>query len=576
MKLFHYVRKYLWAYAIVGVMLTVNVVLSMYAPKLTETLINEVLIGHNMEPFMGILIGFVVIGLGRGASVYIREVLADFSASGIALRIRIDLFHHTQTLSSAYFDINNAGETMSRIKSDVDKIWDSMFVVTLLAQVTLSTVMVLYYMFSMSWQIAIIPTIMMVIAGYVAIRMERQMDKVYDEIDEEDSVLNDTASENLAGVRTVKSFNREKFEIEKFYKHNSRYYELCLKESRTLTKYWPVFQFMSLMVPIIVLIHGGIFVMNGKMNLGELTAYIQYSTMMTGPMEMLGWLVNSIAYGAASWKRIKKLCSEKTDIIEKKDCIKLEEVKGNISFDHVAFKHNDSEILKDVTFSIGAGQTLGVMGSTGSGKTTLVNLLTRIYDVTDGSIKLDGVDIRDLSTTQLRSSVAPVTQDVFLFSNTIEENIKFGNRNNITNKEVSRALDKAEADFVWDLEDKEQTVIGERGVGLSGGQKQRLTIARAISKKRPIIVFDDSTSALDMETEKKLQHTINGITNVTKIIIAHRISSVRHADKIIILEEGKVAEQGTHEELMNLKGLYYQTWVSQYGDFNAFKKLEIM
>lgn len=576
MKLFNYIRKYLWAYFIVLVMLIVNVGLNMFSPQLTKRIINDVLIGHDLAPLRGFLIGFIIIGVGRGIAVYTREVLADFSASGIATAIRRDLFHHTQKLSASYFDKNNAGETMSRIKSDVDKIWDSMFVVSLIGEVIFHVSMVLYNMFTMNWQMAILPTLMMISAGFVAIRMEKKMDKVYDEIDEEDSVLNDTASENLAGVRTVKSFNREKHEIAKFYKHNSKYYELCLKESRTLTTYWPIFQFMSLMIPIIVLVHGGINVMNGTMDLGELSAYIQYSTMMTWPMEMLGWLVNSIAYGTASWKRIKKLYNEESDIKDKEDCVKLEKVNGNISFENVKFEHNDQQILKGVTFDIGAGQTLGIMGATGSGKTTLINLLTRIYDVTDGSIKLDGVDIRDLSKSQLRSSVAPVTQDVFLFSNTIEENVKFGNRKNITDKEVTRALDKAEADFVWELQDKEKTVIGERGVGLSGGQKQRLTIARAVAKKRPIIVFDDSTSALDMETEKKLQHTINGIQNVTKIIIAHRISSVCHADKIIILDEGKVCEQGTHNELLEKKGLYYQTWVSQYGDFDAIKKLEIV
>lgn len=567
MKLFNYIKKYVGIYVLVFFFIVANVVLELLNPQITKSIVNDVLIGRQMNLLRPLLIGFLVLGFGKAVASYFKEFLADFAASGIARGIRRDLFKNTEKLSASYFDKNNAGETMSRIKSDVDKMWDAFFVITLMFQMVLHVSMVLVYMYSMNWRMAILPTILMICAGLIAVFMERRLDEVYGEIDEEDSVLNDTASENLAGVRTVKAFAREKFEIQKFFKHNNRYNELNIKQSKELVRYYPFFQFISFMIPVIVLIHGGIYVIQDKMTLGELTAYIQYSNHMTWPMEMMGWIVNSLAYGVASWKRIKKLYNEKSDIVDKENAVELKDIKGAIEFCNVGFERNGNRILKDVNFSIGAGETLGIMGETGSGKTSIVNLMTRIYDVSEGCIKLDGHDIRDISVNSLRQSIAPVTQDVFLFSDSIKDNIKFGSKKIMKNDDVENALKAAEADFVWTLPQKEQTVIGERGVGLSGGQKQRLTIARALSKKRPIIVFDDSTSALDMETEQKLQKTINGIGGMTKVIIAHRISSVRHADKIIVLEKGTVAECGTHEELMEKKGIYYSTYMSQYGDY---------
>ncbi len=565
LKLSHYLRKYLWAYGIVLITLVLGVIFDMLKPILTKSVVNDVLIGHKMNLLTGLLINFLLLGLGKAITDYAKEFFADFAASGIANNVRKDLFHKVQKLGSRYFDKNNAGETMSRIKSDVDKVWDSLFVITLAVQIAFHVCLVIYNMFSMNWKMAIAPTIMMCIAGLVAILMEKKLDNLYEQIDEEDSVLNDTASENLAGVRTVKAFAREQFEKEKFFKHNSRYYELNIKQSKALVTYYPFFQFMSLMIPVIVLIHGGYYTIKGSMNLGELTAYIQFSNMMTWPMEMLGWIVNCLAYGVASWKRVKKLYSEEPDIVDTETPVTLDKINGDIAFNHVKFEHNGTEILKDVTFDIKGGQTLGIMGSTGSGKTTLVNLLTRIYETTDGTITLDGTDIRKLSKAQLHASIAPVTQDIFLFSNTVKENIKFGMRNTLSDAEVDAALEKAEADFVQKLPEKTDTVIGERGVGLSGGQKQRLTIARALAKKRPVLILDDASSALDMETEEELQKTINKITGVTKIIIAHRISSVCHADKIIVLDNGVVAECGTHSQLLAKQGLYYQTYMCQYG-----------
>jgi ATP-binding cassette subfamily B protein len=269
---------------------------------------------------------------------------------------------------------------------------------------------------------------------------------------------------------------------------------------------------------------------------------------------------------------------EKPTVISKEDSIPLEKAAGDVEFENVSFNVNDTTVLKNVSFHLEPGKTLGIMGATGSGKTSVINLLQRFYETTEGNIKLDGINVKDLSLYDLRKNMALVMQDVFLFSDTVNENVKMGLRPQLTDQEVIHATIQAQAsDFIEKMDDQYDTVIGERGVGLSGGQKQRISIARALAKKTPILIMDDSTSALDMETEHLIQKNLNDLEHTTKIVIAHRISAVRNADEIIFLEDGAIAERGTHESLLEKKGLYYQTYMAQYGDYltdNSLKELE--
>ena len=308
--------------------------------------------------------------------------------------------------------------------------------------------------------------------------------------------------------------------------------------------------------------------MHGNMSLGALVAYVEYSRNCTWPMEMMGWLTNDLSSAVASYRKIRKIYDVRPEIEDAKDSVTLDSVKGDIDFEHVSFELDGKKILSDISFSVKEGKTLGIMGATGSGKSSIINLLHRFYDANEGCVKLDGVDIRKLSLRQLRRSIAVVLQDVFLFSDTIEENIKMGNRKTMQMDEIRSAAASAQASsFIEKMDEQYNTVIGERGVGLSGGQKQRISIARALSKHSPILVMDDSTSALDMETEHEIQNTLNTLTDTTKIIIAHRISAVCHADEIIYLKDGVIAERGTHEELLAKKGLYYATYQAQYGSY---------
>jgi len=564
-----YIRRHWAAYTIGLTAMLLSVSLDMLAPMITRHIIDDVVIARQVQLLWKFLLCYLAVGVGRCIFQYTKEYLFDTTASRIGSQLRVDLFRKIQSLSANFFDRINSGELMSRVKDDIDRIWDGLgFIGMLIIEVTVHTLIALYCMYSLSWKLAVIPTIGMVLAGCVAVFMERKLGGIYENISQENSVLNNTAQENLSGVRTVKAFAREAFESKKFFGHNSRYYDLNVTQSRVFVTYYPFILAVTHLLPVLVLFTGGMMVIRKGLTLGELSAFVQYSMNIVWPMEMLGWLTNGLSSARASARRINAIYAEKPQILEADHPVVLPEIKGTIEFDNVSFvKDNSRVILHDVSFTVKAGHTVGIMGATGAGKTTVINMLKRMYDATGGTIRLDGTDIRMLPLDQLRTSVACVLQDVFLFSDTICDNVKLGRKNRLDMPAVKDAVHRAQAGgFVEKMDEQYDTVIGERGVGLSGGQKQRLTIARALSCGAPVLVLDDSTSALDTETEQEIQKMLSRLPHTTKIIIAHRISAVRSADEIIVLDKGSIAERGTHEQLLAMKGLYYETYKTQYGD----------
>ena len=566
------IRTYLWehklAFGLAILAMIISISLDMLSPKLTQSMIDDVLLGGHMDLLTPLLLAYAGVGVGRFIFQYVKEYTFDLTGSKIAAQIRRAVFCHVQSLSTEFFDRTGTGELMSRIKDDVDHIWDGLtYVGMLMIEVIIHTSIVLFCMYSLNWKLAILPTIGMAASAAIAIYMEHRLDSVYESISEENATLNTVAEENLAGVRTVKAFAREKYEIGKFMSHNQRYYELNMEQSNIFVKYHPYISLISKILPISVLLFGGVQVMQGKFTLGELSAFFAYSNNIVWPMEMLGWLTNSLSYAVASNRRIQKLYGEKPAVKDPETPVVLPSVNGQITFEHVSFhKADQHEILHDISFTVKPGKTVGIMGTTGAGKSSLIYLLQRLYDVTDGAIYLDGVNIKELSLHQLRGAMSFVMQDVFLFSDTILENVKLGKKDTLTLSSIKEASRRAQASsFIEKMESQYDTVIGERGIGLSGGQKQRITIARALARKAPVLVLDDSTSALDMETEQCIHDTLRELKDVTKIIIGHRISAVCHADEILILENGQIVERGTHDELLAKKGHYYQTFVAQYG-----------
>ncbi len=568
-KLSKYIKKYWYIYIIAIVCMTIAIVLDMIYPLISKSLVDDVIKGGKIELLARLLLGIFLVGVGRSVCGYIKEFVFDQASSKIAKELRFDLFQHIQKLSIQYFDKTNTGELMARVKEDVDNIWNAFgFVGMLIIEIVIHMSIIIFCMFSLSPKLALIPCAVIPVIGITAIIMERKLNKVYEEISEENARLNTVAEENLAGVRTVKAFAREKFEIKKFLARNNRYYELNVQQSKILVKYQPYFQFVTKLLPFVVVIYGGYLVIQGEITLGVLVAFTEYSRNIVWPMEMIGWLANDFSSAVASYKKLQKIFREESEIKEVEEPVVLEAVKGEITFENVSLTLGNNKILDDISFQLEAGKTIGIMGATGAGKSSIINLIQRFYDVETGCVRMDGVDIRELGLKQLRENISLVMQDIFLFSDTIEENIKMGNRRSITADMVCEAAEFAQArEFIENMDGQYETIIGERGVGLSGGQKQRISIARAVAKGAPVLVMDDSTSALDMETEHMIQEALSELTNVTKVIIAHRISAVRHADEIIFLENGRIAERGTHESLLEEKGLYFETYMAQYGDF---------
>ncbi len=592
-------RPYVALYSVAILAMAFSTWLDMIAPIIVQHIVDDVLIARQMDFLKMLLLGILGIGVGRCVFQYTKEFICDWCGSKIASNVRIDLFRKIQSLSANFFDGINSGELMSRVKDDVDRIWDiAAYMGILIAEVLLRVVITTFYMMRMNWKLSMFPLALMLTAAFIAIRMEKKLDDVFGDIAQENSELNNTAAENLAGVRTVKAFAREDFERKKFHKHNQKYYELNIKQSKIFVHYNPMVQMITRLLPAIVLFFGGLAVIAGRaenagaageysgivgvaysigkaftvghdMTVGELLAFLQYVGNIVWPMEMLGWLTNGLSSAKASVKRLNKIYGEMPNIVDEsgidEELFTQFDVNGGITFDDVSYEANGRKILDGVSFTLKPGQTLGIMGATGSGKTTIINLLKRMYDVGSGRILLDGVDIRDIPLSALRRSIACVMQDIFLFSDTIEGNIRLGEKETMPHSLVIKSLQRAKAwPFVSKMKEAEQTVIGERGIGLSGGQKQRITIARALARKTPVLVLDDSTSALDTETEQEIQEVLNSLTGMTKIIIGHRISSVRKADKIIVMDKGRIVEEGTHDELLKLGGLYKETYDSQH------------
>lgn len=581
-----YMKRHWLMYLVAIIMLAFVIGLKAYIPQVTERVINEGLspelttTEQRLSVVMPLLMIMLTMGIVRAIANYFKEFISDKIGVYIGRDMRRDLFAHVSGLSMNYYNKTNTGELMARIKDDVDKVWFVLgFAGVLTVECIIHTITTLACMFSYSPLLTLLPIIFMVIVGFVALKMEKSLDKAFSDLSEVNAELTTVAQENLAGVRTVKAFSREGHEIIKFRQKNKKYYDTSLVLAKVFRKYYPYINVIGALLTVLVTVLGAVLVLSergylslgflehiaGDMNEGKLIAFVSYATEIIWPMECLGWLANEIASSLASAKKLNKIFNEESDITDPENPVIIDEVKGDLVFNNVSFRPEEKNVLENVSFTLPHGRTLGIMGMTGSGKSSIINLAERFYDVTDGEITLDGVDIRNLSLKTLRGSMAAVMQDVFLFSDTIEENIKLGSDGKLTQEEMEEAARNAGAsEFIDKLTERYDTVIGERGVGLSGGQKQRISIARALAKKPKILILDDATSALDMETEYEIQQSLDRLSGCSKIIVAHRISAVKDADEIIVLDSGRIAERGTHSELMKKRGMYFDTYVAQY------------
>lgn len=568
-RIISYMKKYWYMYLVGIIALLGSIILDLFTPIITGKIVDDVILEGQIEIFRGLIIALVSITLGRAVLGYIKEMLFDIVGSKIVCDLRQDLFDHIQSLSFGFFHRKNTGELMSRIKDDADKIWEGIsFGVMLVIEMSIYFVIATVMMFTISFKLALIAVITMPIIAYMAITLEKKIGNTYEKISEQNATLNTTAQENIAGIRLVKAFAREKYETTKFLKHNEGYYKLNIQQAKIWAKFFPSIEMITSLLPVLVIVFGGSLVIDQELTIGTLVKFTGYMYMVVWPMRLFGWLSNLMAEAKASAKKVNKVFIEVPEIKNTNNPITLDEPKGKVEFNHVSLELEGTKILEDINFKIEPGKTLAIMGETGSGKTSIVNLLVRFYDVTKGEIYLDNKNIQEIELTNLRENISMVMQDVFLFSDTIKENITFGSDDLVTNDIIVNSAQSAQAhEFINNMGKNYETVIGERGIGLSGGQKQRISIARALAKECKVIVFDDSTSALDMKTEHCIQKAIEKRNKTSKIIIGHRISAVKNADEIIILENGKIVERGDHTTLMDLKGRYYNTFNEQYEGF---------
>ncbi|MNN00282.1 putative ABC transporter ATP-binding protein [compost metagenome] len=426
-------------------------------------------------------------------------------------------------------------------------------------------------MMSINWQLTVLTLITMPFLVLVAWKFESKIHPAFQEMRLALSSLTTSVQENITGVRTVKSFAREPYEVDKFSERNERYKSNQIFAALLWSRYFPVMELLASFSVAILLGVGGTLVIHKSLSLGELVAFFGLIWFIIGPLWGLGFHINNYTQSKASGERVLEILNQPIDVKDDEDAGDLhgEQVQGHVVFDHVTFAYgNKMPAVADINFEAKPGAVIGFLGGTGSGKSTIIQLLMRAYDIDEGSIILDGMDIRKIKVRQLREQISTVFQETFLFSSSIRNNISYGIKD-VSMDEIIRVARLAKAhDFIMELPDGYDTVVGERGMGLSGGQKQRIAIARALLKNPKILILDDATSAVDMETEHEIQTGFQEVMRGrTTFIIAHRISSLRHADLILVMDQGRVVQQGRHNELINTKGPYQDVFRIQYADY---------
>ncbi|MDP4088190.1 MAG: ABC transporter ATP-binding protein [Bacillota bacterium] len=544
--------------------------LNMVMPSLSGTIIDRVFMKGQKNLMFSYILIIVSVTFGRSMLRYLYVLMFESVSQRALYNIRTDMYRNLHTLDSEYYDKNRTGDIMARMTGDVDAIRH--FFAWVIYQVydnSLTFIFGLSIMFYLNYRFAFIILLFTIPTAYFARKLSTAVKPTFKNIRLQFSKLNTVAQENISGNRVVKAFAKEDYEIEKLQAQNLEFKATNIEGSKVWGKYLPLIEFFSSSLSIVTLLLGGYFVIKDMISIGELVTFNSLIFTINNPLRMSGWLINDIQRYAASADKVKEILTVEPLIKSGDKASEINTVNGDIEFKNVSFNFDEETVLKNINFKVSPGETIGIVGPTGSGKSTLVNLLYRFYDCSEGEILIDGVNIKNYNLQALRRSIGAAMQDIFLFSDTIEGNIAYGVPE-ASLEEVEHAARLSEADeFIQTLQDGYNTIIGERGVGLSGGQKQRIALARALIKNPSILVLDDTTSAVDMETEHAIQLTLNKYSsNRTTFIIAHRISSVKNADKILVLNDGQIIEAGRHSELIEKKGYYHSVYMNQFGNFD--------
>lgn len=544
-----------------------------FGRKIVDTFIYNDNAAENLVSGRRLLImlclGMIVFTFIRTVIQFSSNMLYEVCSQGMLSKIRNYLFANVQKQDMTFYDRSSTGDIMTRLSGDLDMVRHSVawIIKALLESIVLFATSTVYFFILdpvMALCLLALTPLIFIISGI----FRKDVGPKYVDLRERLSKLNTAAQENIAGNRVVRAFAREDYEIDRFSEKNKEYSEANKNAAMTWLKYFPYIETTAQGLTVVQLIAGGIFVITGRLTMGEYVAFSGLIWSLSNPMRNVGALINDLQRFMASASKIVEVYYSRPFIVNRNDSKEMpEKLRGDVEFKNVSFSYGGTSVLKDVSFKINAGETVAIMGETGSGKTTLVNMIPRLYDPKRGEVLVDGVNVRFIKLETLRRNIGMAMQDVLLWSDTIDGNIAFGN-SDMPEEDVHRFAHAADADnFIANLSDGYETIVGERGVGLSGGQKQRISLARALAVRPAILILDDTTSAVDLETEKHIQENLAALDfKCTKIIIAQRISSAKDADKIIILKNGKISETGTHEELLkNENGYYSEIYRLQQG-----------
>lgn len=539
-------------------------------PIILQLTIDEVVLKGEYGWIPYLSIGFIAVMIVKGIATYIYQYTGDMFGISSVYLLRNGLYKKLQYLPFSYYDNAKTGDLMSRLTADVEGFRFFLSagfseLIRFVLLIAVSFVVMLNYSVSLT----LVTLVTIPFLAVVTYKFDKAVHPAFRGIRKSFGILNTKVQENISGINTVKSLSREDFEVGKFNKANGDYKDQYLFTSSIWSKYFPLMEFLGNVSVLLLIAYGGYLVINDSLQPGELVAFYSLLGYIMWPIMNLGFVVNQFSQAKASGERLLEILEKDYLIADKLGAKHAEKLEGEVEFCNVSLKYATKEgfALNEISFSAQPGKTIGLIGGTGSGKTSITQLLTRFYEASDGVVLIDGHNVEEYEIESLRGNIGLVSQESFLFSSSIKSNIAYGKPES-TMKEVVHAAKLAQAhDFIMELPDGYDTMLGERGLGLSGGQKQRIAIARAICINPSILILDDATSAVDMQTEFTIQKELHAIMeNKTTFIIAHRISSIKHADEILVLDDGHIVERGRHAELITQNGPYRRIYDIQFKD----------
>ena len=566
-----FLKDYAWPlkYRIVALLFLSTVIgVTGAAPSFViKYLTDDVLVNKNQKVLLLVCLGTMVIMLFKGLSAYYTNLWGAKISGQMTMNIRGDMYEKVQNMSFDYFSESKSGDVMSRFGIDTDKALTILSGAAKAFADMMQVIFSLIIVFVTNPKLAVIAIVLVPMVSAIMKKYSRRLRNTGKDIQESFGKLNTILQEGITGIRVIKAFATEKFEIEKYKAENSNNFYHLIRNKRLDARIKPMVEYVNIVVILAILYYGGTLVIEGKMTSGDLMKFITAFALVGEPLKRLSDYINALNSAIPAVDRLYEILELESTIENKENPYIPKKIEGIVEFENLDFAYNsERDVLKNLNLSVKQGEMVALVGRSGSGKTTLVNLIPRFYDATNGSIKIDGIDTRDYDVYTLRKNIGVVPQETFLFSGSVRDTIIYGKRN-ASDEEIEKALRMANAyNFVMELPQGLNTEVGERGVLLSGGQKQRLAIARAILENPPIMILDEATSALDTESERLVQDALDKLmTNRTTFVIAHRLSTILHADKIVVMENGEIMEVGTHNELLNKKGIYTKLYETQFG-----------